>query len=104
MVKQVESYIADKCLDYIKKLNLFYDHRSGSGGFNYRKGIPDTYIVVNGIHVECELKTPFGSRSPLQEKWATRFKEWNIPYICPRSFEEFKEFIDKLLGSSKFDF
>ena len=105
MVKQLESLITDKCLRYLDDLiaqdkPIFYEHRSGSVGFSYKKGIPDTWFTVNGIHVECELKTPYGHRSTLQEKYELIFKSRNIRYICPKSFEEFKEYVDKILSEN----
>ncbi len=76
-------------------LPVFFEHRSGSGGFNYKKGIPDLYVVVDGVHIELELKTTEGKRSAMQDKFKYRCEQiWHIPYCCPHSFEEFIEFID----------
>lgn len=98
MAKQLESNISKECLKWLDELidkgyPIYYEHRSGSGGFNYKKGIPDLFIVANGRHIECEMKTPYGSRSPMQEKWAYKFGQLGIAYMCPTSFEEFKEYI-----------
>ena len=103
MSKQAESKIADKCLKYLKELKeggspLYFEHRSGSGGFNYKKGIPDMFIVIGSTHIECELKTPIGHLSAMQIKYRNMFLSWGTPYICPRSFEEFKSFIDAYLN------
>ena len=98
-----ESLLTKKVVDYLdelqkKGLPVFYEHRSGSGGFNYKKGIPDFYFVINGIHVECELKAPGGKRSTMQDKFKYRCEAiWKIRYLCPSSFEEVKEVIDSLL-------
>lgn len=74
---------------------VFYEHRSGSGGFNYKKGIPDLYVVVAGVHLEIELKTVDGKRSTMQDKFKWRCEnQWQIPYCCPRTFEEFKKFFE----------
>jgi hypothetical protein len=102
MAKQLELKISDKCLNYLDQLKkegypLFYEHRSGSGGFNYKKGIPDMYIVIGVIHIECEMKTPYGHLSTMQVKWRDRLIKNGTPYINPRSFEEFKTFIDSYL-------
>lgn len=99
MAKQLESKISSKCLDYLKELKdrgvpIEWFHRSGIGGFSYKKGIPDMYIIVGSTHIECEMKTPFGHLSVMQEKWRDRFIRFGTPYINPRSFEEFKAFID----------
>ena len=102
MVVQLESLITKDCLKLLDNLidqgyPIYYEHRSGSGGFNYKKGIPDLWMVINGIHVECEMKTPFGKRSTMQEKWEMKFKRLNIKYICPHSFIEFRDFVLDLL-------
>jgi len=103
MSRQAESKLANKCINYLETLidnglPVYYEHRSGGGGFNYRKRIPDLFLVLDGVHVECELKTPKGRRSTLQEKWAMRFELLHIKYICPHTFEEFKEYIDTFLN------
>lgn len=102
MSRQGESFVAEDCLDYLQELSgrgvpIYWEHRSGSGGFAYKKGIPDLFIVVSSTHIECELKTPVGKRSTMQIKWAQRFLKNGIPYICPHSFQEFKEFIDNYI-------
>lgn len=98
MSKQPESKIADKCLDYLFALKeggapIYFEHRSGSGGFAYKKGIPDLFIVIGSTHIECELKTPAGHLSALQEKYKMIFEQMGTPYINPHSFEEFKSFL-----------
>lgn len=100
--RQVESIITTKCikiLDDLKKANqpIYYEHRSGAGGFNYKKGIPDLFIVINGQHIECEMKTQAGYLSPMQEKWKMKCEQLNILYVCPHSVDEFKEFIFSIL-------
>ena len=98
--KTRETSLAEKVIKYLDTLQeeglpLFYEHRSGSGGYNYKKGIPDLYLVINGIHIECELKTEEGKLSTMQEKFRWRCKsEWKMDYVCPRSLEEFKTFLD----------
>ena len=77
MSRQIETNITKDCLKLLDNLiengyPIYYEHRSGGGGFAYKKGIPDLFIVVNGIHIECEMKTPFGSRDAMQEKWELR--------------------------------
>ena len=102
MSKQTESIIAKDCLKLLDNLianghPIYYEHRSGGGGFSYKKGLPDLFIVVDGIHIECELKTPWGERSSMQEKWATKFALLNIKYMCPRSFVDFRDYILEIL-------
>ena len=102
MARQVETNISQECLKLLDNLidngyPIYYEHRSGSGGFNYKKGIPDMFIVINGMHVECEMKTDSGRRSPMQEKWAMKFERLGVKYICPKSFVEFRDYIMSLL-------
>lgn len=102
MAKQIESEITADCLKLLDNLqangyNVYYEHRSGGGGFNYKKGIPDLFIVINGKHIECEMKTPIGERSPMQEKWEMKFERLGIRYICPRTFTEFRDYVLTLL-------
>ena len=104
MSKQLEAKISEKCLEYLKELKdrgvpIEWFHRSGSGGFQYKKGIPDMYIVIGLIHIECEMKTPTGHLSSMQIKWRDRFIRNGTPYVNPRSFQEFKEFIDVYVGA-----
>ena len=97
-----ESSLAKKVLDYLEELQLkgeplYYEHRSGSGGWNYKRGVPDLFFVYNGLHVEVELKAPNGKLSTMQEKWKWKCEcLWNILYLCPRTFEEVVEFIKQL--------
>jgi len=100
MSRQQESKITGKCLKYLDKLKesgvfIYYEHRSGQGGFSYKKGIPDLFIVINSVHIECEFKTESGKLSTMQEKYKLMFERLKIPYICPHSFEEFEEEIKK---------
>lgn len=100
---QEESKVANKCIKYIKELQdsgcpIFYEHRSGSGGYNYKKGIPDFYLVNNGLHIEVEFKTEKGRLSTMQENFKHRcLNVYHIPYCNPHSFEEFKSFIDNYI-------
>ena len=60
-----ESSLMDKILDWLDAKQkegapLFWEHRSGSGGFNYKKGVPDLYVVASGHHIpSCPI--PGGS-------------------------------------------
>ena len=95
LTNQIIKYL-DSLVD--KGLPLFYEHRSGTGGFNYKKGIPDFYVVLRGRHLEVELKTQNGKLSSMQEKFKYRCEKiWLIPYCCPRSLEEFKKFLEEYL-------
>lgn len=100
--RQLESLITSKCTKILDDLRakdypVYYEHRSGGGGYSYKKGIPDLFIVINGMHIECEMKTAFGHLSPMQEKWKMKCEKLNIIYMNPHSVDEFKEFVFRLL-------
>lgn len=102
MSRQLEASITSKCIKFLDDLiskgyYIYYEHRSGGSGFAYKKGIPDLFIVINGVHIECEMKTPWGGLSTMQEKWKNKFEQLHIRYMCPTSFEEFKQHIIKFI-------
>ena len=85
--KTREASLTQKVEEYLDSLQeeglpLYYEHRSGSGGYGYKKGIPDFFIVIDGIHIECELKAEDGKLSTMQEKWRWRCQtKYHIPYV-----------------------
>lgn len=99
-----EAKVTKLVIEYLDELikegaPLYYEHRSGSGGFNYKKGVPDLFVVIAGVHLEIELKGIDGSRSAMQDKFKWRCEtQWHIPYCCPHSFEEFKKFFEEYWG------
>ena len=55
-----EKRVQNKIVDYLHALEdegfpIFVERRN-AGGFSYKKGIPDLYAVINGQHVEIEVK------------------------------------------------
>ena len=101
--KTAEADLTDQVVDYLELLHMrgvpiYWEHRSGSGGFSYKKGTPDFFVVIRGLHIECELKAPHGKLSTMQEKFKWRCEtEWEMLYVCPKSIEEFIKFIEPLL-------
>lgn len=65
--------------------------RRNAGGFSYKKGIPDLYAVINGIHLEIEVKAPGGALSTLQEKYRDKCMRRNIRWCCYDNVEDFVE-------------
>ena len=97
-----EGKVTKDCLEYLKLLKerglpIYWEHRSGQGGYSYKKGLPDLFIVIGPYHIEAELKTINGKRSAMQDKYKKIFESHGTPYVCPHSFSEFKEYIDKFL-------
>lgn len=97
-----ESITKSSIVKYFKTLQdkgipLFYECRQ-AGGFAYKKGIPDIYCVLNGIHIEIEVKTEIGKQSTMQEKFEERcIKLWNIKYLCAHSLDDVKQYINNLI-------
>ena len=99
-----EKKIQKSILDYLKSLKesgypIFYERRQ-SGGYSYKKGIPDIYCVVDGNHVEIEVKAEHGSLSALQERFRDMCKSKNIEYVCATSVDDIKKVIKKYLHSN----
>lgn len=100
--KTPEKTVQDDITDYIDYLEdlgypIWYERRQPNG-FNYKKGVPDLFVVYNGIHIEVEVKQPDGERGPLQEKWEKRCNDkYKCEYICIDSFLEFKKYINLLI-------
>lgn len=96
-----ENKVKNNILRYFKTLQnkglpLFYERRQ-SGGFSYKKGLPDMYFVYKGIHVELELKAKDGKPSSMQLMWQRKFKEvYQIDDYIVSSLEEVKEIIKKI--------
>ena len=81
-----EKNIQNKAMEYLKKLEKegkpVYVERRQAGGFAYKMGIADLYAVIDGIHIEIEVKRPGGQLRPLQEKWRDQCLAKNIFWIC----------------------
>ena len=65
--------------------------RRDSASINYRRGLPDIYVVYKNIHIEVEIKTPDGELSIDQIKWGERFRRMGTPYLVARSLVDFIE-------------
>lgn len=96
-----ESYIQSKITSYLKNLQdegkpIFFEKRQ-AGGFHYKEGIPDLYVVIKGRHIEIEIKNENGKRRNMQYKWSEIFKNLGIDYYICRDLSEFKAIISKYL-------
>ena len=94
-----ERKVKKKLIDYIEGLKksgipIYYEPRS-AGGFTYRKGLPDLWIVYCGRHIEIEVKAPGGVQSTMQIKWAEIFWTLGIECYCIDSVESLKEILNK---------
>lgn len=93
-----EKIIQNKIINYLKELqnkdSPVYVERRQAGGFSYKMGIADLYAIINGYHIEIEVKTPHTELRPMQEKWRDRCKSMNILWICCKSLDDLKEFLN----------
>jgi hypothetical protein len=67
--------------------------RRDSASINYRRGLPDMYIIYGAYHIEVETKTPDGELSIDQIKWRDRLTRMGTPYLVARSLQDFKDFL-----------
>lgn len=76
---------------------IFFEKRQ-AGGYTYKKGMPDMYIVVNSKHIEIEIKKHNGKASSMQLAWKKKLKElYNIDsYIVDRVEQVEKIIVDLL--------
>lgn len=95
-----EKTIQTEVINYLKKLQNkgypIYFERRQAGGFNYKKGISDLYCIINGKHVEIEIKRDDGKLSVMQEKWRDYCLKNNIEWICIKSVKELKKYFLKI--------
>lgn len=93
-----EKHLEDQILDLFEDLKkhghpIYWEHRSGQGGFQYKKGVPDFFVVYDGLHIEIETKGTDGKQSTLQRKFQWKCETvYHIPYCCPHSYQEFLDF------------
>lgn len=98
-----EKKVQNSLIKYLTELKtsgkkIFFERRQ-AGGYSYKKGIPDLYAVVYGLHVEIEVKQKFGSLSTMQEKFRDMCKKNDILWICCDDVSQLKEFIEKIMES-----
>lgn len=92
-----EKSVQNSIIAYCKKLAdkgfpIMYERRQ-AGGFSYKMGIPDIYVVINGIHIEIEVKRPGGQLRPMQEKFRDKCRKLHIAYLCADNLDDVKLFI-----------
>lgn len=96
-----EKRIQNKIVDYLNERQAFgapiFVERRNAGGFSYKKGIPDLYAVINGKHVEIEVKQPGGELEPMQEKFRQKCERLNITWVCATCVEDVSVLVDAIL-------
>ena len=67
-------------------------------GPSYKKGLPDLWLVINGQHIEIEVKREEGGvLSTMQIKYQKYFNDLGIPCYVVSNLNEFKEILKKRL-------
>lgn len=102
---QLEKNIQTSIMNYLKKLkdegHPIYVEKRQAGGYTYKIGLPDIYVVYNGRHIEIEVKRPGGERRACQEKWQEIFESINVPYLCADNLDIVKTFMNKIIEEVK---
>ena len=92
-----EKIVQNSIISYMKSLAErgypVYVERRQAGGFSYKMGIPDLYGIVNGRHIEIEVKRPGGERSSMQIKQQQKFESVGALYVCADSVDVMKQFM-----------
>lgn len=92
-----EKKIQNEIINYFKEYKNIYVERRQAMGIAYRKGSADIFVVIEGFHIEIEIKAENGEPSSLQLKWEDRCKNlWHIPYFRVKSLKEIKEIMERL--------
>lgn len=90
--KRIQSNIIKYFKTYKEMGYPIYIERRQAGGFAYKEGAADLYVVINGQHIEIETKASNGKQRSMQIKWQQRCeKEWNIFYILAYDLKTVKE-------------
>lgn len=89
-----------KLLKDLQKQNypIYFEVRQ-AGGLNYKVGLPDLWIVINGVHFEIELKSPEKKiiYKPEQLYWINKFNNIGIKAFISNDYEEIENFIFKII-------
>ena len=73
-----------------------YVERRQAGGFAYKMGLPDLWAIIFGKHIEIEVKAPGKQARATQEKWAKRFKQMGVEYICTDNANDVVELVHSI--------
>jgi len=82
-----------------RHVGLFFTKRGTPIQIN-KKGMADLYGIVNGIHIELEVKTGNAVLSKHQKVWKKFCENFNIPFFLMRdeheTIKEIKDYLDGL--------
>ena len=94
-----ERKVKKQLVDHLKSLQkqgvkIYYEPRE-AGGYTYKKGTPDYWIVYRGRHIEIEVKAPGGEQSTMQIKYEKLFHDLGIECYCIESINELIDILKK---------
>lgn len=96
-----EKRVQNPIMEYLKSLQesghpIMYERRQALACS--KKGLPDIWVLYNGVHIEIECKRLLGGElSTMQEKQRDRFIRAGAIYISPRSKEEVVKLFNELI-------
>ena len=96
--KKVQNAIVDYLNDLQKQGLPVFVERRNAGGFSYKMGIADLYAVINGYHIEIEVKRPGGQASMMQLKHKVKCNTLGILYMCVDDVNDVKMTANLLLN------
>lgn len=94
----VKSQIVNCLKSLAKQGDKIYVERRQAGGYSYKTGIADLYAIIDGRHLEIEVKAPGKMLRPMQEKWRDKCLMLNIDYVCADSINDFKNYLLLVYG------
>lgn len=96
-----EKRVQNPVLKYLKKLKeeghpIVYERRQALACS--KTGMPDVWVLYNGVHIEIECKKPVGGElRTMQEKQRDLLIKAGAVYICPHSKEEVVELFNEII-------
>lgn len=95
-----EKEIQNNIIKYFNKLEDMgihnYVERRQPGGFAYKMGLPDLFVVILDKHIEIEVKRPGGKPRATQEKWGRRFTSIGAKYLYADCVKDVSDVIEAL--------
>ena len=93
-----EKNFENRVKKFLKEQGCWFVKYWGGGQFT-KAGVPDLLVCCNGHFLAVELKAPNGKPSPLQLHTIEEIEKagGTALVLFPKDFENFKEFIKKLV-------
>lgn len=96
-----EKRVQNKIIKYLEELEeknykIYHERRQAAAWT--KKGLADIFIIIEGVHIELEVKEPGGEQSVSQEKWQAKCNILGINYLVVESLKEFKNYLEVYFG------